>query len=94
MSGRPIPRPHYTHYTRENCAPRSAFDAELMHVNSAARVLWDQEQRLEHQVARARFAGASWAQIGAELGVSKQAAAQRFGDNHDCRALGCGTERL
>jgi hypothetical protein len=65
-----------------------------MHVNSIARYLWDQELRLAHQVARARFAGASWAQVGEELGVSKQAAMQRFGGNHDCQSLGCGTARL
>lgn len=94
MSGRPIPRPHHTHYTRDNCAPAAGVDAELMHVNSSARVLWDLELRLAHAVARARVAGASWAQIGEELGVSKQAAMQRFGGNHDCQSLGCGTERL
>lgn len=38
-------------------------------------------------VLAARYAGASWAEVGALLGVSKQAAAQRYGDL-DRRGLG------
>jgi hypothetical protein len=36
------------------------------------------DNRLDLAVAHARLAGASWSQIGAELGMSKQSAAQRF----------------
>jgi hypothetical protein len=37
------------------------------------------EQSIRLQVATARDAGASWAEIGRALGVSKQAAQQRYG---------------
>jgi ATP-dependent Clp protease ATP-binding subunit ClpA len=38
------------------------------------------ERLLDHFVAQARAAGISWTDIGARLGVSKQAARQRFAD--------------
>lgn len=37
------------------------------------------EQRLHESVERARDEGASWTEVGRALGVSKQAALQRFG---------------
>ncbi|MCY3953012.1 MAG: hypothetical protein OXG55_15160 [bacterium] len=39
-------------------------------------------------VAKAREAGFSWSQIGAELGVSKQAAQQKYGTRSSERSLG------
>ena len=38
------------------------------------------DRLLDHFVAQARAAGMSWTEIGARLGVSKQAARQRFAD--------------
>src|SRR5215470_11380315 len=40
----------------------------------------DADRLLDHFVANARGAGLSWTEIGSRLGVSKQAARQRFGD--------------
>jgi hypothetical protein len=40
----------------------------------------DADRLLDHFVAHARSSGASWTDIGARLGVSKQAARQRFAD--------------
>lgn len=51
---------------------RRTADAEL-----AARAL------LRDAVTSARAAGASWADVGGSLGMSRQAAQQRFGDAHD-----------
>jgi hypothetical protein len=42
---------------------------------------------LRRSVAAARAGGASWASIGAELGMSRQAAQQRFGGAGDATAL-------
>lgn len=38
------------------------------------------EQTLREAVWAQRAAGASWAEVGAALGITKQAAAKRFGD--------------
>jgi ATP-dependent Clp protease ATP-binding subunit ClpA len=43
---------------------------------------------LDHFVANARTAGQSWTVIGARLGVTKQAARQRFADRVDTAVLG------
>lgn len=40
------------------------------------------EDLTRQAVAAARLDGASWSVIGAALGISKQAAAKRFGDRH------------
>lgn len=37
------------------------------------------ESRMRHSVARAREEGATWAEVGEALGVTRQAAQQRFG---------------
>lgn len=37
------------------------------------------DRRIAENVAQLRFMGASWTEIGAGLGISKQAAQQRFG---------------
>ena len=47
----------------------------------ASQALANAETALRTAVSAARFAGYSWAMIGASLGVSRQAAQQRFG--HD-----------
>lgn len=37
------------------------------------------EELLAHAVTEARFAGETWAQIGASIGMTRQAAQQRYG---------------
>ncbi len=44
------------------------------------------ERELLESVRRARRAGASWAQVGKELGTSGEAARQRYGDKVDAGA--------
>jgi ketosteroid isomerase-like protein len=46
---------------------------------AANQALTDAEGDLRQAVADARAAGDSWAVVGAALGISKQAAQQRFG---------------
>ncbi len=50
--------------------------SRLAELNEARR---DAELAVEDQVARMRENGASWARIGACLGVTKQAAHERYG---------------
>lgn len=52
---------------------------ELHAVEDAARALEAADAHLREAVRAAREAEYSWAAIGAVLGVSKQAAQQRFG---------------
>jgi hypothetical protein len=47
----------------------------------------DADRLLDHFVAHARSSGVSWTDIGARLGVSKQAARQRFADTAATGAL-------
>jgi len=51
----------------------------LASVKEAIDALDEADHELDHAVCGARLYGCTWAQIGAELGVSKQAAQQRFG---------------
>ena len=44
------------------------------------------ERELLESVGRARRAGATWAQVGKELGTSGEAARQRYGDKVDAEA--------
>jgi hypothetical protein len=46
-------------------------------VRSEATITWHRDQQAEH-VAAARRHGATWDQVGAAFGISKQAAAKRF----------------
>lgn len=60
--------------------PADARDAtHLRRIAAAMENVADAEQRLRDAVNAARAAGDSWAVIGAVLGVSRQAAYQRFG---------------
>lgn len=59
--------------------PRSLPGAELIGLVEGALDLTRAEQRLDHLARSARAAGASWAQIGDALSMSRQAAQQRFG---------------
>ena len=63
---------------RTNIA-RKLPGVELFGLIEAARALRLSEQRLERAARLARDAGASWSQLGDAVGVSRQAAQQRFG---------------
>jgi len=62
----------------------SGSDDPLARLDAAVAVAADAagagDRLLDHFVAQARHAGLSWTDIGARLGVSKQAARQRFAD--------------
>jgi hypothetical protein len=64
-------------------AEYESWDTSISRVVQADRDLEVAELRLRHQVAEARRAGHSWAVIGASLGITRQAAQQRFGSRHD-----------
>lgn len=53
--------------------------AELAELMAAATELSGAEERVVRALRNARRAGASWAQVGDALGISRQAAQQRFG---------------
>lgn len=59
--------------------PRRLPGAELTELLACARDLAAALEGLDSGVAAARRAGASWGQVGAALGISRQAAQQRFG---------------
>lgn len=52
---------------------------ELRAITSLADTIHEAEAALASAVDRARHDGRSWSQIGTALGVSKQAAQQRYG---------------
>jgi hypothetical protein len=56
-----------------------AWDKSIVLVRTANRDLKQAEAMLRRQVDVARRAGHSWAAIGVALGVTRQAAQQRFG---------------
>lgn len=53
----------------------------LRRIAEARQAVDDAQQELRHAVSAARRAGDSWATIGMVLGVSRQAAFQRFAAN-------------
>lgn len=55
--------------------------ADLRRIGLAARELKHAKSELADAVSAARANGRSWGYIGLVLGISKQAAQQRFGDN-------------
>lgn len=61
-------------------AATTAHDASYhRRIIAASKALADAEEELHQAVAAARAAGYSWAMVGASLGVTRQAAQQRFG---------------
>jgi hypothetical protein len=60
-------------------APRPVPGAELGRLINAAHAAADADAELAHAARAARDAGASWAQIGDALGLTRQAAQQRWG---------------
>jgi len=59
-------------------APRPLPAAQLFQLMAAARTLAQAEHDLAEAVRQARQAGASWTHIGDAVGVSRQAAQQRW----------------
>lgn len=59
--------------------PNAETTAAIQRVKDAARHLGRAESDLRTSVARARERGATWQQIGDALGISRQAAHERFG---------------
>lgn len=75
-----------------------ATDAESLTLDAALQALEHSEaevrfaqRRLEDAVLAARAAGASWAQIGDTIGISRQAAHERWGHQPrgGCRRADC-----
>ena len=60
-----------------------AWDKDLTLIKAANRELNMAELNLRHRVAVARRSGHSWAAIGLMLGITRQAAQQRFGTTGD-----------
>ena len=60
-------------------APRPVPGAELAQLIVAAQVVADADHQLARAAHTAREAGASWLQIGDALGLTRQAAQQRWG---------------
>jgi hypothetical protein len=58
--------------------PRKVPGDELSALVEDARALALAEQRLDKAARRARAAGASWGQLGDAMGITRQAAQQRF----------------
>ena len=61
-------------------APRPVPGVELGRLIDAARAETDAQRQLAHAIRNARNAGASWTQIGDALGLTRQAAQQRWRD--------------
>jgi hypothetical protein len=59
--------------------PRKVPGVELAALVEDARALALAERRLDKAARRARAAGASWGQLGDAIGITRQAAQQRFG---------------
>ncbi|KAA9086614.1 hypothetical protein [Microbacterium radiodurans] len=71
-------------------------DAHLRLVAASSRAEADVRMLLHRSITAARAGGASWARIGSELGMSRQAAQQRFGaepGSADVSAAPPGEER-
>jgi hypothetical protein len=81
--------------------PATATSYDATHhrrIIAAGKALADAEEQLRHAVTAARAAGYSWALVGAALGVTRQAAQQRFGlepsdGSSDVRAASTVEER-
>lgn len=75
-------------------ATTAAYDAAPHRQILAARqALGDAEDSLRKAVTDARAAGYSWAMIGASLGVSRQAAQQRFAEVREPASTSDGDRR-
>jgi hypothetical protein len=66
-------------------APRNLAGVKLVELLAAATELARAEALVDRAVRAARGAGASWAEVGAALGTSRQAAQQRFASGRTSR---------
>lgn len=57
----------------------SLVEAQLRRLRDSHAALLDSERELRRTVVEARRAGATWREVGEVLGVSRQAAYDRFG---------------
>jgi hypothetical protein len=64
----------------ETIASDESDAADLRAIGEALHAVAASDLGLADQVARARANGRTWTQIGSVLGVSKQAARERFGE--------------
>jgi hypothetical protein len=64
----------------ETIASDESDAADLRAIGEALHAVAASDLGLANQVARARANGRTWTQIGSVLGVSKQAARERFGE--------------
>lgn len=62
---------------------RSGTVKALDDVGTCAAALGQASEALDQAVALARAAGASWPEIGRQVGISRQAAAVRWGNRED-----------
>jgi hypothetical protein len=62
------------------CASSGSDASDLHAIGDALRAVAASDLSLADQVAKARANGRTWTQIAAVLGVSKQAARERFGE--------------
>ncbi len=67
--------------TKEQKATLTALDAAVVRLEDALEAKAASEHLLKALVVQSRMLGVSWAAIGKKLGVSKQAAWERFGDD-------------
>lgn len=65
----------------ETLASPGSDASDLRAIGDALRAVAASDLGLAEQVARARANGRTWTQIAAVLGVSRQAARERFGDH-------------
>ena len=76
------PAPDDTEHWLDQLDPSTVEARDATHfraIIAANQALADAERDLHQAVADARAAGDSWAVVGAALGITKQAAQQRFG---------------
>ena len=72
--------------------PNLEFRAAVQAVADVMDQVSESQRRLDEAVAVARAAGATWGQIGAAAGMTRQSAHQRWGhlSEPDCPRAGCG----
>ena len=68
------------HLSPEKLASPGSDASDLRAIGEALRAVAASDLSLADQVAKARANGRTWTQIAAVLGVSKQAARERFGE--------------
>lgn len=86
MASFPVPLDNLIAYVRAQQPNGLPLDELAEAAKLAARVDEQADALLGHFVDQARRSGASWSQIGASIGVSKQAAQQRFVPRWDADA--------